>query len=103
MASRRCASHPATLCVATWWRVLSMPTSNCARRAMSLPAPSTVRAADAEAPAEPEPAHLQLGISVEAGDWTGIAELEAAIRSAASALGRHPGARGARGHEASIV
>lgn len=70
---------------------------------MSLPSPSTVRAAEAEAPAEPEPAHLQLSISVEGGDWSSIAGLEAAIRSAASALVRHPGARGARRHEASIV
>jgi probable rRNA maturation factor len=43
------------------------------------------------APPDPEPSpRLELTILTEAGDWSGFAEGEAAIRAAADALARHP-------------
>src|SRR5262245_38758960 len=59
--------------------------------------------AEDAAAVEPEPAPFNLHVSQQNGDWSGILGLEPAIRSAAAALARHPGGRGARHREASIV
>jgi probable rRNA maturation factor len=70
---------------------------------MSPAAPSSLPPAEDATAAEPEPAPLGLHLSQQDGDWSGIVGLEPAIRSAAAALARHPGGRGARHREASIV
>jgi probable rRNA maturation factor len=70
---------------------------------MSPAAPSSLPPAEVATAAEPEPAPLGLHLSQQDSDWSGIVGLEPAIRSAAAALARHPGGRGARHREASIV
>jgi probable rRNA maturation factor len=70
---------------------------------MSPAAPSSLPPAEDATAAEPEPAPLGLHLSQQDSDWSGIVGLEPAIRSAAAALARHPGGRGARHREASIV
>src|SRR5262249_58775982 len=70
---------------------------------MSPGAQSRLPPAETATPAQPEPTQLGLHLSQQDGDWSGIVGLEPAIRSAAAALARHPGGRGARQRQASIV
>jgi probable rRNA maturation factor len=70
---------------------------------MSLPSRKTVLPPEGETPAQTEPQDLCLSLSEQGGDWSGIADLEPAIREAALALVRHPGGGGARHHAVTIV
>jgi probable rRNA maturation factor len=64
------------------------------------PSPSAI----APAPADPEPPpRLVLTVLTEAGDWSGFACGEEAIRAAATALAGHPRCESAVGAEACVV
>jgi probable rRNA maturation factor len=71
---------------------------------MNEPGDSTRSSATAGSPVDPEPPErLSITIVAEAGDWSAFVGAEARIAAAAAALARHPGWRGARGEEATVV